>query len=646
MELRFSPGMLFSVGIRRSLPRPLQTAVKIWAFGVAVYTVLAAAYLSLAPWLMTAAFISACMVPGFLIVGATTGADPHRPSRLDWVLSAASAAMLVYFVATSDHVTTRIPLLFALTGVELAAGTIMLALILELTRRTAGLGLTLVVMLFILYNLYGHLLDGAAGHGHITYSYFLDLAVFTTDGIMGLPLLVVATYAFLFVMFGGILHATRGGDFFYDLAAALTGGRVGGPAKVAVVSSGLYGTVSGSPTSDVVTTGSITIPMMKRLGYRPTVAAAIEVAASTGGSVLPPVMGSAAFLMAEYTGIEYRDIALAAVIPAMLYYIACYAQVHFHSINTRAKGFSQDELPSLRATFASGWPFLVPIAALVWTLLAGYTPTYAALIASAALLVSASLTKRTRIGLLTLADTLADTTLRVLPVAGACAAAGLVIAGITMTGLAPKFALLVSAVTGSGGFGTLIAAAILTIVLGMGMPTPSAYILAAVMVGPMLNQVGIAPMAGHLFLLYFASMSALTPPVAVAAYAAAPIANANPFAIAAMAVRFALAAFIVPFAFVYGPGLLMEGSPWQIAIDFSTAAVGVVLLALAIEGSAELGRTMPSRLLLGGAGLCLIAPTLWSVATGLVLLAMAYGLDKMSRMRGVPRISPDRMPLE
>ncbi|MCZ7565425.1 MAG: TRAP transporter fused permease subunit [Burkholderiales bacterium] len=617
--------------------------IHVWAFGVAVFTIAAAAYLSLAPWLMTAVFICACMVPGFLMVGASERADPRRPAAFDWVLSAVSAIVLVYFVAYSEYVTTRIALLNALTPADFVIGTAMLVLTLELTRRSTGLALSLIVLLFILYNLYGHLVGGSLGHGQIDYAYFLDLAVFTTDGIMGLPLRVVATYAFLFVMFGGLLHATRGGDFFYDLAAALTGGRVGGPAKVAVVSSGLYGTVSGSPTSDVVTTGSITIPIMKRLGYRPTVAAAIEVAASTGGSILPPVMGSAAFLMAEYTGIEYREIAVAAVLPALLYYVAIYAQVHFHSINTRAKGFSRSELPSLASTMSWGWPFLIPIAALVWTLMAGYTPTYAALAASATLLVAATFNRRMRIGVMAVARALAETTLRVLPVAGACAAAGLVIAGITMTGLAPKFSMLVAALTGSGVFGTLAAAALVTIVLGMGMPTPSAYILAAVMLGPLLAQVGVPTLPAHMFLLYFASMSALTPPVAVAAYAAAPIANANPFAIAAMAVRFALAAFIVPFAFVYGQGLLMVGPGWEVAVDFGSAAVGVVLLALAVEGSRGYGRSLPSRLLLAGAGLCFIVPALWSLGVGLILGLMSLALDRAGRSRTVPRVRPDEV---
>lgn len=293
-----------------------------------------------------------------------------------------------------------------------------------------------------------------------------------------------------------------------------------------------------------------------------------------------------------------------------------------------------------------GWLFLIPIGALVWTLMVGYTPTYAALVASAVLLGAATFNRRTRIGVLAVARTLAETTLRVLPVAGACAAAGLVIAGITMTGLAPKFSMLVTALTGSGVFGTLIAAALVTIVLGMGMPTPSAYILAAVMLGPLLAQVGVPALPAHMFLLYFASMSALTPPVAVAAYAAAPLANANPFGIAAMAVRFALAAFIVPFAFVYGQGLLMVGPAWQVAVDFGSAAFGVVLLALAVEGGRDYGRSPPARLLLAGAGLCFIVPSLWSLGVGLILGLISLGLDRASRSRAVPRVRPDHLSSE
>ncbi len=449
----------------------------------------------------------------------------------------------------------RISLLFPLDDWHVLFGAIICVLTIELTRRTTGLGLTVIVLTFVVYNFFGHLLGGVISHGYIGYNHFLDIMVYTTDGIMGLPARVAATYAFMFVMFGTFLYYAKGSDFFYDFAAAISGRQTGGPAKVAVVSSGLYGMISGSPTSDVVTTGAITIPMMKRLGYRASVAAAIEVAASTGGSLMPPVMGSAAFIMAEYTGIDYVDIAKAALLPALLYYVGVFAQVHFRAHRLGLGALSKDQIPKLSATLRKGGLFIVPMAVLVWALIAGYTPTMVAVFGTLAVLAVAMLKTETRIGPVLIYRVLAETAMRMVPVAGACAAAGLVIAGLTMTGLSGKFAHLIYMVTGANVFPTLLLAAVLTILLGMGMPTPSAYILAAVLVGPLLGPMHIGLLPGHMFLLYFAVMSALTPPVAVAAYAASSIAEDNPLAIAGHAVKFALAALVVPFTFVYGPEL-------------------------------------------------------------------------------------------
>ncbi len=509
-------------------------------------------------------------------------------------------------------------------------------LTIELTRRTTGLGLTVIVLIFVAYNLFGHLLNGVLSHGYIDYNHFLDIMVYTTDGIMGLPARVAATYAFLFVMFGTFLFYAKGSDFFYDFAAAISGRQVGGPAKIAVVSSGLYGMISGSPTSDVVTTGAITIPMMKRLGYRSSVAAAIEVAASTGGSLMPPVMGSAAFIMAEYTGIEYVDIAKAALLPALLYYTGVFAQVHFRAYRLGLGALSPDQIPKFMTTLRKGGLFAVPMAVLVWALMAGYTPTMVAVFGTLSVIAVATLRADTRIGLVKVYRVLAETAMRMVPVAGACAAAGLVIAGITMTGLSGKFAHVVYMLTGTQKFPTLLIAAVLTILLGMGMPTPSAYILAAVLIGPLLGPMHIDLLPGHMFLLYFAVMSALTPPVAVAAYAAASIAEDNPLAIAAHAVKFALAALVVPFTFVYGPELLWQGPLWQTAITFVTGATGLILLAMAIEEYEPVCAEWWSRVLVAAAGLCMITPFFVSTFAGLAIAAATIAANRL-RLRGRPR---------
>ena len=422
------------------------------------------------------------------------------------------------------------------------------------------------------------------GHGYISYEHFPDIMIFTTDGLFGTPLRVAATYVLLFVLFGTFLANAGGGEFFNNLAASVAGARVGGPAKIAVVSSGLYGTISGSPTSDVVTTGSITIPMMKKIGYPATVAGAVEVAASTGGSILPPVMGSAAFIMAEYTGIPYLEIVVASTIPAMLYYFSVYSQVHYTSVRLGLKGLDKSAVPPLSETMKNGGLFLVPLAAIVWALFEGYSPTFVALFGAVAVIGISFIRKQTRLSPKRVLESLAETGKRLAPVVGACTAAGFVIGGITMTGLAAKLSALVFLMTGNLVWLTLIVAAIMTIILGMGMPTVSSYILAAVLIGPLLIKLGIPEMAAHLFLLYYAVLSAITPPVAVAAFAAASIANDNPMKISFKGVQFAVGAFLLPFFFVLDPALLGEGSVLEVIWATVRAVLAFALISVASAG--------------------------------------------------------------
>ena len=635
-NILLTPGFWFSVGCRRRPGGLIGRLIPPFAVVIAVYVIVAATYVIIDPWVLTAVFISGMMALAFLVVGATAKSHSERVPWYDLLLSALCLAAGAYFIVTADAQVARISLLFPLDNWQLLFGTIICVLTVEMTRRTTGLGLTVIVLIFVGYNLFGHLLSGVLGHGYIDYNHFLDIMVYTTDGIMGLPARVAATYAFMFVMFGTFLHYAKGSDFFYDFACAISGRQVGGPAKVAVVSSGLYGMISGSPTSDVVTTGAITIPMMKRLGYRASVAGAIEVAASTGGSLMPPVMGSAAFIMAEYTGIDYVDIAKAALLPALLYYIGVFSQVHFRAYRFGLGGFSKDQIPKLLPTLRKGGLFIIPMAVLVWALIAGYTPTMVAVFGTLSVIVVAALRADTRIGLVTAYKVLAETAMRMVPVAGACAAAGLVIAGLTMTGLSGKFAHLVYMVTGANVFPTLLLAAAITILLGMGMPTPSAYILAAVLMGPLLAPMHIGMLPGHMFLLYFAVMSALTPPVAVAAYAASSIAEDNPLLIAGHAVKFALAALVVPFTFVYGPELLWQGPLWQSAITFATGAAGLILLAMAIEEFEPVCAEWWSRVLVGIAGLCMITPFAISTAAGLAIAAATIAANRM-RLKARPR---------
>lgn len=598
--------LAFDTGVRRRPDGLIGVLARYYAAAVAVWTIYAAGFSRGDALTLTITFVSLMLALAFVLITPGPGSDPKRIGPFEWALAAVSLACGAYFISQGDAIAQRITLLDPLSPADMIAGGAIVILSLEATRRTVGLGLLVIVLSFVAYNLFGDLLPGTFSHGEITLTHFLDIMVFTTDGLFGVPVRVAATYAFLFVIFGTLLAKTGGSDFFFDFAAALTGKARGGPAKIAVISSGLYGTISGSPTSDVVTTGSITIPMMKRLGYRPAFAGAVEVAASTGGSLVPPVMGAAAFIMAEYTGIDYVDIALAAIAPALLYYIPIYLQVHLRAGKIGLQGLDPAKIPPLGQTLRRGGLFIAPLAVITWALVEGYTPTYAAIYGSAAALAVSMLRRETRLSLSGAVDVLADSCVKMVSVTGACAAAGLVIGGITMTGLASKFGVLVFLISGDSLILSLIVAAALTILLGLGMPTPSAFILAAVLIAPVMKSLGVDLMAGHLFLLYFAVMSALTPPVAVAAYAASAIADEAPLKIAGNAVAIAIGAFIVPFAFIYDRALILQSSFGATLVAFALVASGLALIVFAQEGYIRSRIGGPIRLALLAAGLGLI----------------------------------------
>jgi len=591
-------GMLvraIDTGASRSLEGRQGLLIKSVAAAIALTVVYTNTISRLGILLLTVVFLSQMLTLTFLAISATTEGTSKRIGVIDSCLAVLSLVCGIYFLVHAETIEMRVALFDPLPFWHLVVGGTFCLLTLEAMRRTVGLGLTGIVIVFIFYNLFGHLFPGTLGHGRISLNHFLDIAIFTTDGLFGIPIRVAGSYVFLFVMFGTILSRTGGGDFFFHLAAWFSGRQPGGQAKVAVVSSGVYGMMSGSPTADVVTTGSITIPMMVRTGYQPHIAAAIEVAASTGGSLLPPVMGSAAFIMAEYTGIPYREILIAALIPGLLYYFAIFMQVDIRARKLGIAGLNENEIMPLARTLKSGGVFIVPLIAVTWGLLSGYTPTYAGLFGIVAIVVVALFYSIAHVDWLAPAaagkrvsaitfDLLSETSLRMVGVAGACAAAGLVIGTISMTGLAGKFSSVIFMIAGQNEFVSLMVAGMLTIILGLGMPTPSAYILAAVLVGPTLAGLSFTTMATHLFLIYFAALSSMTPPVAVAAYAAAAIANENPLKIAAYATRIAVVAFILPFVFVYCPGLLMEGEWYYIFAVTAVISCAVVALSTGVEG--------------------------------------------------------------
>ncbi|GAE27593.1 TRAP-type uncharacterized transport system [Halalkalibacter wakoensis JCM 9140] len=477
----------------------------------------------------------------------------------------------------------------------------------------------------MLYAYVGHYLPGTFGHRELSNQRILEELIFTTNGVFGAPVQVAATYAFLFVTFGYFFKKSGAGQFIIDLCAALVGRRTGGLAKVAVTTSAVFGSISGSPTSDVATTGSINIPNMKEKGYDPVYAAAVETSASSGGTILPPIMGSVAFLMAEFTGISYFDIVVASVLGALLYYLGVYFQVHFRSVKLGLVGLPKNEIPRLTKTMKTGFFYVFPVVILVWAMEKGFTPSLAATYGIIATFLISYVKRSTRINIRQIKEIFTDVVYHIIPLTVATAAAGIIIGIINLTGLAGKFTSLIFALTGEAIFFSLIVGAFICILLGMGMPTPSAYVLVAALVAPAFIQLGIDLLPAHLFLVFFCALSAITPPVGVASYTAAGIANANPLKVGIQATKLASVGFIIPFMFVYHPTLLMQGSVISIILTVVTAILGVYALAASMEGYMKDKLTRPVRIFLFLVALSMIYPNvLLNIVTATIFIIYMF----------------------
>lgn len=575
-------------------------------------------------------FLGAMLVLGFL----TTTGNAHRPRGRSWLangLAALSVLAAGYFVWMAPVHALRWPMVSALSAADIAAAVVLCLLVLEATRRTIGMTLVLMVAAFLAYAVWGHHVPGSFSHRKLSGMEIIDHLVFTTNGLIGSALAVAAFLVFVFVLFGSVLDRTGGGDFFHDLASALVGRQVGGPAKVAVVSSALYGTISGSPTADVVTTGSITIPMMKRSGFSPAYAGGVEAAASTGGAILPPVMGSAAFLMSDFTGIAYAEIAIAATIMGVLYLVGVFYQVHARAVRDGLGTFEGGAV-RLLPVLVAGWWHLVPIAALVWFVMSADRPVYGGAIAVVlAIVLFLVRTRDPRTVLRVVLAAAEEASVRSAGVAIACAVAGLVVGTLTITDLSGKFSSMLFGFAPDELIFVLLITALVTTLLGMGMPTPAVYVLAAVIAAPAMINLGVPVLAAHLFVVCFASMSAITPPVAVAAFAAASIADADPIRIGLIACRLAVTAFVLPFSFVFRPELLMQGSIPAVLWVTAATAVGVIAIGAGFEGWLGRRLTLAQRLLLIVAGLTLVAPHWWADAVGLALFALAAAWVRFGR---------------
>jgi len=542
----------------------------------------------------------------------------------DGILILMTLASIGYLFVNYEYVITRYPYVHPLSSADMIFGILLTLLLIEGSRRVIGPALPITAGVFLAYAYVGSYLPGLLRHTGFTTEAIVDQLYLTTEGIFGIPLGVSATYVILFIIFGTFLEKSGTGQLFMDFASAITGWTRGGPGKISCISSALFGTISGSAVANVMVDGWLTIPLMKRTGFNPPFACAVEATASTGGQIMPPVMGAAAFVMSEFTGIPYITICLYAMIPALLYYVALFMSIHFMAGRMGIKGIPREELPRLRNVLAARGHMFIPLIIIVYMMTAGYTPMYACIYSTVSVIVLSMLRKETRMGFWTLIKALEEGAKNTLGVAAACACAGIVIGVINLTGLGLKFTSLVLFLAGESLIPALIMTMLAGIVLGMGMPTTPAYIVQAALLIPALIKLGVMNIAAHMFVFYFSTISAITPPVAMAVYAAAGIGGAKLWPTGLWAMRIGAAGFIVPFMFVYGPSLLFVGSAFDIITSAISASFGVIALAAGMVGWFVKALKPWERVVLVAAAFLLIKPGLYTDAIGYVLLLLVF----------------------
>ena len=546
------------------------------------------------------------------------GSDKSKVPLWDIVLAILGAITSLYLIIYYKELVFRAGLP---SRIDLIMGGITILLVLEATRRAIGPELPIVVIVFLIYAYFGSHMPGFLAHRGYSLERIIEHLYMQTEGIYGIPLGVSSSFVFLFILFGSVLNKTGMGKFFIDLSMALAGHTTGGPAKVAVIASGFMGSINGSSVANVVTTGSFTIPLMKSIGYKKDFAGAVEAAASTGGQIMPPVMGAAAFVMSEFLEIPYIKIAAAAIIPAIIYYIAVITMVHLEACKYDLKGLPKERLPKAKEVLKEKGHLLVPIIGLVYLLVKGYTALFAAFWAIVMSLAISMVKKETRLNLKGFLGAFEDGAKGALGVAAACACAGMVVGVVTLTGLGLKIANGIVSLGGGNLLLTLFFTMIASILLGMGLPTTAKYIILSIMAAPALIQLGVLPLAAHMFILYFGVIADLTPPVAVAAFAAAGIAGGNTMKTGFNAVRLAVAGFMIPYIFAINPALMGLGGSFLQTIQLViTSLAGVLSLGAAAGGYLLVMTPFYERILLLISAILLISPDLITDIYGIIIL--------------------------
>ncbi len=580
------------------------------------------------PQKLYAMHLTFVVVLGFLLIPARRG--EARPTILDWLLILASLAVVIYVFITFEELTGRAGVFP--TREDVIVGVLLVIVTIEASRRATGLSLPILCALFAIYPFIGPNLPGLLSHKGFSFDTVISF-LFSDNGIYSVPIQVSARDVYLFILFGAFLEASNIGRYIVDAALSVAGTRRGGPAKVSILTSALFGTVSGSSAANVMVDGVINIPLMKATGFRGTVAGGIEAMNSTGGQIVPPVMGAAAFLMADILGVPYSKIAIAALGPALLYYVAAYWMIDLYAASQGLRGLPRKDLPRFSEVMRQHGYMFLPLVVLLYMVMAlGASPFRAALYALATTVVVSLFRADTRLTLRKIIGAMEEGGKRTIEIGVSCAAAGIIVGILSLTGLGGKFSEVLINLAGGSLPLALIGTMIAAIVLGTGLPTTAAYAIGASVLAPALIKLGTPPLAAHMFLFYFSVISAVTPPVAFASFAAASIARAPMWETSIESMRFGIAGYVVPFMFAYGSALLVGQTPWaETALALATGTIGTLCLAAAVIGYLTRPATPIERVVLAAAALFLIPTGLIPDLIGLGLLAVVVGLQRIWR---------------
>jgi TRAP transporter 4TM/12TM fusion protein len=550
---------------------------------------------------------------------------PGKTLKIDYGLAFLSVAVALYLVLFEDalHARNEVP-----TMVDLVAAAVAIVLMLEVTRRTTGLLIPILATIFLVYALgLGSFFGGLWNFPGVRVSRILYRMYFAPDGIFGTIATISSTFVFLFVLFAAFLLKSGAGEFIINLAMAAMGRSVGGPAKIAVFGSGLMGSISGSAVANTVGTGSITIPMMKRTGFSPKFAAGVEAAASTGGQLMPPIMGAGAFIMSEWTQIPYLTIVGVAFIPAIMYFLCVAFFIHFRAKKIGLQPLREEEIPKVGQVLMEGWNFFLPIGVLMGFLIYGFTPTYAASVGIASIVASSWLNRKTRMGFRDILDALAAGAQNMVSTGVILLCSGIVIGVVLLVGMGIKFSILISAISGGSLLITIVLIALASLILGMGLPVTASYIVLAVLAAPAMTMLGASLLSAHMLIFWYSQDANVTPPVCLAAYTAAGISGSRPLETGLESWKLAKGLYIIPLLFCYTP-ILFEGAAWHAIETAAAGLLGLYCFAAFFEGY-HLGLlTWPQRVGFAGIAICLIWPHMGVHAVGLVGFILFVVLEK------------------